>query len=218
VRRFLSAAVAIVALISLGEPVIRADIIGTFDEFGNGTSVNSSTGEQNTITGQSAVDPFDPTNGLMPLVYLIGTNLSMVNGDIVLLDPGTGEVSDLFRFFTTMVDPQNSQNWLIFYSQIESPPIPGALADVGIPSSRQATLLTLTEQGPPEGPRGLFDYMPTTGQPGFAPLPAPFGNLVYNIISFGQPSVVPEPGSVVLLATGLTAVLGTRRLRRRRFD
>ena len=40
---------------------VTADIIGTVDENGNGSSLNTGTGEVRTFSGQNGVDPFDPS-------------------------------------------------------------------------------------------------------------------------------------------------------------
>ncbi len=79
---------------------VRADIIGTFDENGNGTSFYTVTMDTAILPGTNGVDPFDPGNGLKPLVYDLGIQLPMVNGDLVVTDPGSSVVSDIFRFYT----------------------------------------------------------------------------------------------------------------------
>ena len=50
--------------------------------------------------GTNGVDPFDPGNGLKPLIYDLNTSGAMVNGDLVVTDAGSTDTSDVFRFFT----------------------------------------------------------------------------------------------------------------------
>src|SRR4051812_25218068 len=200
-------------LVSLAMPLqgiaARADIIGTFDENGNGRSVYTVTGMTSILTGVNGADLFDPSNGLKPLIYNLGIDgVTMVNGDIEVTDPGTSTASDLFRFYT---DPATTQNLLIVYSEM-SPG--GAVADVGIPGSRQTNLLSLMEMGPVGGPNGIFGYTPTPSQPGYVDIQAGNfqGNLIYNLVG---DSAVPEPSSIVLLGLGLAAAAGFSRARRR---
>jgi hypothetical protein len=186
----------------------RPDIIGTVDENGNGTSFNTSTGVTATFTGQNGVDPFDPANGLKPLIYDIG-NASFVNGDLLVIDPGSGMISDIDRFFSNTA---TGRDLLIIYSQINTSG-GNALADVGIPGTLQTNTLSLTETGPAGGPNGIFNYKPTSSQPGYFAIPPSLGsgNVVYNLNS-DTASVVPEPGSIMLLGAGLAVVLASRRL------
>jgi hypothetical protein len=188
-------------------PLARGDFIGTFDEDGNGKSVDTVTGLTSTISGTNGVDPFDPGNGLKPLIYNLGINeLTQTDGDLVVTDPGSTATSDVFRFFT---DTATSQSFLIVYSQVSTD---GSLADVGIPGTLQENTLSLTETTL-GGLTGLFNYTPAANQPGFVDLVAGGGegNLIYNLIS---DSAVPEPASVVLLGVGLATAVVVRRLRR----
>jgi hypothetical protein len=190
-----------------GEAAVHADIIGTFDENGNGSSVDTVTGLTGTFTGTSGGDPFDPGNGLMPLVYDLTISLPMVDGDLVVTDPVSAATTDIFRFFT---NPTSSQNLLIVYSDIGTG---GSLADVGIPGTLQSNTLSLTLMGPAEGPNGIFNYLPTANQPGYVDIQAGgfSGNLIYNLISV---SAVPAPASLVPLCVGLATAIGVRSLGR----
>lgn len=188
----------------------RADIIGTFDENGNGKSVYTVTGVSAPIMGTNGIDPSDPTNGLTPLVYDLGIqNTAMTDGDIQLTAPGSSDVTDLFRFYT---DTSTSQNLLIVYSLVGG----GNLASVGIPVGRQSNLLTLEKWTASDGSIGVFGYQPTTVQPGFVDIQAGgfTGNILYNLVTY---SAIPEPSSVILLGVGTTAaVVARHRLRARR--
>ena len=187
---------------------VRADLIGSFDENGNGRSVYTINGQTSLIMGTNGVDPFDPGNGLKPLIYDLNTGSAMLNGDLVVTDAGSTDTSDIFRFFTDAT----SRNLLIIYSAMSTS---GALADVGIPGTLQDNRLSLTEEGPEGGPNGIFNYTPTPNQPGYVDLPAAggIGNIIYNLYS---DSAVPEPASIVMLGGGLAAVVGVMRLSRSR--
>src|SRR5262249_53245089 len=72
----------------------RAGIVLTIDEFGH-SSLN---GDFNSLAAGKAIDPFDPNNGLRPLVYSPTTFVPLL-GDITMTEEGTSNaVSDLVRF------------------------------------------------------------------------------------------------------------------------
>ena len=200
-RRTFAFAVGLLLVGSLGPAPVLADIVVTLDENGHGMGLSTTTGQTGTFSGANGVDPFDPTSGLTPLIYDIGHTtpgviaLAPVVGDILLVESsGSSIISDLIRFTTA---PTSGDSLLILYSLVE----PGIhdLADVGLPSSRQTNLLTLSETVGPGGQVGLFDYTPTANQPGYVPLPSSFGSVRYNVIS----SAVPEPSSIILFGIGV---------------
>lgn len=126
-----------------------AQTVITVDEYGNGTAGAA------VLPATTGTDPFDPTNGLRPLIYdLTGVGAPTV-GDIWLTEPNSpGVYSDLLRF---------NNGWLIVYSDLGT----DGVADVGIPSLAQANSLTLAETGPEGGVNGLFNYTPTPLEPGY---------------------------------------------------
>src|SRR4051794_17666492 len=77
--RPIAALVTMSAAMLLQGLAARADLIATFDENGNGKSLYTVTGETATLPGTNDVDPFDPGNGLKPLVYDLKTPTAMVN-------------------------------------------------------------------------------------------------------------------------------------------
>jgi hypothetical protein len=204
-RLFQAAAMVLVVLLCHGGRA-RADIIGTVDENGHGSSLVTETGQTATFTGHNGVDPFDLSNGLNPLIYDIGNTTNpprpLVVGDLLIQETaGSSTLSDLVRFTT---DPTTGDNLLIIYSV--AGPGQNDLADVGIPSALQTNTLALVETVGADGSRGIFGYTPTPNQPGYIPLPANFGSVVYNVIS--DAAAVPEPSSVLMAATAALAGLG----------
>src|SRR4029079_9543074 len=83
---------------------------------------------------------------------------SMVAGDLILLEPLGGILSDVIRF-----NPQQHGGSLVFYS--DNTDGADALADTGFPTAFYTNNITFTEVGP-EGANG-FTYTPIAGQPGF---------------------------------------------------
>jgi hypothetical protein len=163
----------------------------TVDENGNG------------FIGTNAL-PFgvgtEPFSGLSTLFYTLPFQGN--RGDVVLFDI-PGQTADLLRF--------DGNFKLFFFSDADAANPPDALADfVGaFPSPFPAPALTLVfpETGPEAGPNGLFGYNPGINDPGYNTT-----GPTYNFIS--DAAVVPEPGSLALLAGGL-GVFGFRCWRRR---
>jgi hypothetical protein len=140
-------------------------------------------------------DSIDPLNGMsVPTFALTGDT---VRGDLVLLEPGSSVASDLIRFEVGI---------LRFYSERPeagaTPPFDAS--DVGVPTDRQATVVTFNEVGG-EGNNG-FTYTPGPNDPGFIQ----GFDTTYVIISD-----VPEPASISLLACGVS-ILGFITWRQRR--
>jgi hypothetical protein len=160
----------------------------TFDEYGNGTA---STPAQ-TVTLPTLFTA-DPTGGVTGNILVYQLPFEVVTGDVIMTEPGsftTVVLSDVIRF----VDAGNS-GYAIFYSDngdgIDS------LADIsGLPVNVMTNFVTIPEVGPEVGPNGAV-YTPTVGQPGY--INSDFSP-TYNILS---DSTAPEPGSVLLIATGL---------------
>lgn len=143
-------------------------------------------------------DPFDPTNGLFPLIYSYPPDSSErgyadpTGGDLLIHD-GTGMLTDVVRFVGKDI---------VFYSLLGG----GEPADVGLPTTFMSNVVDLTANGP-----GLF-YSPNDGEPGYGAGFAGAGN-VYSTFQITV-SAVPEPALGMLMAVGGLTVLAASRRRR----
>jgi hypothetical protein len=174
-----------------------ARVVITVDENGNGSL---------TLPGLdlpllSHIGP-DPGPGGLPSVLIYNLPFPGYQGDIALTDDGA--LGDVIRF--------NGDGTLIFYSDN----IGGvdALADTPSPPGHAYTnLVTIPEVGP-DGDNGAW-YTPGEDQPGGIGISVEEAGLGYHFIS--DTPVVPEPGSLALLMTGMFSgtPLALRRLRRR---
>jgi len=124
----------------------------------------------------------------------------LVAGDVRIAEPGTG-FSDLIRF-----NPVVGGGSLFFYSDTDGGV--DALADIGLPTLLNTNLVTLPEVSLGALGFGLI-YQPTAGQPGFVA-----GASVPVQYTFISDSPVPEPGTLVLVGSGLGAFIANRRRRR----
>ncbi|MGD0744757.1 MAG: PEP-CTERM sorting domain-containing protein [Verrucomicrobiota bacterium] len=171
-------------------------IIYTFDEFGNSTGPGISPG---------ILQP-DPSGGVAGNVLIYQLPFAVTTGDVVLSEPGLPAPppdSDVVRFWTSTANPNQSE--IIFYSDFSATDPADAPADVGLPSQLINPAI-LNEIGA-EGNNGAV-WNPPAGAPGSIP-----GAVVqYNIISDG---VIPEPGSLALLTSGLGILLGINRFRQK---
>ena len=172
----------------------------TVDENGNGGFTNT-IGFSSPLPGALAPDP-GPGGLAAALTYDLLNPPGLVAGDLMLLEPGSVNISDIIRY-------NSSNGTLVFYSDILSGS--DSLADTGFPSASYANTLTLTEIGL-EGNNG-FTYTPIAGQPGFVAGAA--GPVTYVIMSDVGGNQVPEPTSLSLVGTAILAMGAAVALRRR---
>ena len=136
----------------------------------------------------------DPVSGFPTLTYLL-PGFAGVPGDVVLLEPGNSQPSDIIRF------PGNGRMYF-FSDQGSEGPEPGVLADGPLPPIGALPSVVFPEVGP-EGSNGLFGYAPGVGGIGGGPtLP------VYDFISDGT---IPEPSTALLLCCAVPLILNRRR-------
>jgi hypothetical protein len=184
VTGFITGTVATTAFGQTNVPVI------TVDENGNGTYTFGGT-----TTTLFSTTGLDLNSGLTSLIYVLP--FVPVAGDVILTDT-TGVPTDVFRF--------DGSNKLFVFSDISLTDPADATADVGIPTTFLPNALFLVEAGPEAGPNGYLGY-----NPGFTGPGANSAGATFNFIS---DQVVPEPGSMALLASGL-GIFGFRCWRRR---
>jgi len=186
------------ALLVLGGAASAQSIDITVDENGHGFFFNSGINFGAVLTG--SIQPDAGPGGSFGLTYNLLNPPGFVFGDLLLFEPGSPTLSDWIRF-----NPAGGGT-LVFYSDNDG--IPDSLADtMAFPTDFYSNTVVRTEVGP-EGSNG-FDYMPTTGQPGFV------AGAAFPVIYHIKSDVTPEFGSVVSLG-GLLAAGGAGLWVRRR--
>jgi MYXO-CTERM domain-containing protein len=205
VRRFFALGVTLaVALLLAPAPAKAVLFTVTFDENGFGLIVNS---EHTFVPSSNMPDPFDPGNGLKPLVYDLGIrNPGLVSGDVVILEPGIPGAgsSDVFRFWN---NPDTHHQWAIFYSDIGV--LDNDKADVGLPPTLMTNVLTLTEVDLGGGLSGVtYQALFGSGLPGTSLVTGQ--DAIYNLISDS-----PEPSTLAIAGLGALGLFASRLWRRR---
>lgn len=157
------------------------------------------------LTGVLAADP-GPDGLALALTYTFGS-VVLTAGDVGLLDPITGLLSDAIRFNAagTGDDPGYLAS-LVFYS--DSSDGADALADTGFPGSAYANSVLLQEIGFEDGANGIT-YTPSIGQPGFVD-----GSSITYVIISDTATAVPEPATLGLIGAGVLGLLGYTRRRK----
>jgi hypothetical protein len=192
---------ALAALLSLGL-VGHASAQGfsvriTVDENGNGRLTNTN-GSNSPLPASLALD-LGPGGSAAALTYGLLNPPGLVSGDLLLTEFGGEEVTDWIRF--------NPNGTLVFYSDTGDGV--DSLADQSAFPPEAYTNVRFVDEVGSEGVNGLV-YTPIAGEPGF--VAGAQGPVTYDIISDG--TIVPEPGSLALLATGGMPLLGFLRRRR----
>jgi len=153
-----------------------------------------------TLPCSLVADP-GPGGRASAMTYLLLGPPALVAGDLLLLEPITGAVSDVLRFNPagTGGDPGYLAS-LVFYSDISDGV--DALADTGFPTLLYTNALSLVESGPEAGPNGQFGYTPTADQPGFVPS----FSVTYSFLSDAAGTAVAEPTPLMLITAALAAL------------
>lgn len=178
-------------MLSLTGAAAQFTITFSVDEDGHGTATNS--------TGFFSALPFslanDPTPGGLAnaATYGLLNPPGLVAGNLILLEPGTGNFSDLIRF-----NPTENGGSLVFYSDTTDGV--DSKADIGFPTGFNIDS-AFVEVGP-EGNNG-FTYTPIAGEPGF--IAGARGPVTYVLIS-DSPSAVPLPSTWLMLLGGLAGL------------
>ena len=178
---------ALACAYAITAPSLFAQLIYTFDEFGNSSGPSSAP-----PISPGVLQP-DPSGGLPGPVLVYTVPLPLVTGDVVLTEPGNpstgGQNSDVVRFW----NPTGiNLTQIIFYSDFSATDPADSPADTGLPPQLLNPVI-IPEIGP-EGNNGAV-YTPPPGGPGSFP-----GALIqYNIVS---DSAVPEPGTFALAGLG----------------
>jgi hypothetical protein len=200
IRNILAVLSLAASLLATGGNVLAANIPTiSVDETGPGT-LRFPGGPNFALPGVLALDP-GPGGLSSALTYDLLGPPALVAGDVLLLEPGLGVLTDIIRFNPagTGGNPGYPAS-LVFYSDAFDGG--NSLADRGFPTALYTNTVSLVETGPEAGPNGFFNYTPTANQPGFVP----GFEVTYNFTSDAR--AVPEPASFVMAGTAVLVGLG----------
>jgi hypothetical protein len=165
-----------------------------FDEYGNGASGTNG----GPLTPNPGFLAPDPNNG-NSLALLYRLPMLVNSGDVLVTEPA-GNVSELLRFTNPNGGETGAQDATQMFYYSDNVDGVDSLADFGgIPAILLANG-TIAEVGP-EGNNG-FDWQPDHAA-------YPNGNEYFGT-SDGL-ATVPEPGSLLLLGSGIIGILGLRK-------
>jgi hypothetical protein len=174
----------------------------TLDENGVGT-LQFPQGPIIPAPGVLAPDP-GPGGLQLALTYNLLGPPALTAGDVILFEDQV--MSDILRFNPAGAGGQNAYPAsVVFYSDRFDGA--DALADTGFPTLFYTNILNFPEVGPEGGPNGIT-YTPAEGQPGFVP-----GFSVTYVVQ--SDAAIPEPSTLLLVASGLAAAKRARSRRKR---
>jgi hypothetical protein len=162
------------------------------DENGGSFANNPDLGIFSTLSFDLLPDP-GPGGQASVLTFDLQGPPSLVAGDVLIFEPGSGSVGDVIRFNPDRAggDPFYTAS-LLFYSQ--GPPFDSLADTPSGPGALYANNLSFTEN-----PLGDVYYTPAAGQPGFV------SGFAVNYL-FRSDNNVPEPGTWSLLLAGLSVI------------
>lgn len=140
----------------------------------------------------------DPIGGKTTVEFIFNATIpSVVAGDVKVTEFGSSTVGDVIRFENIS---GSSAVAFIYSNDIGLP------ADVGLPATFQTNTITISENN--VGFAGPFT--PTAGQPGFCATCATAPTYALTSVD------IPEPGTLLLLGSGLLAGTFARRWKKKR--
>jgi hypothetical protein len=125
---------------------------------------------------------------------------SLVQGDLVIYEPGTTTISDVLRFSNNLAQPGTGLLSVYSAREVGEQP-PYDLADVATMPTLGSNVFYMDEQGFENGWNGVT-YTPVSGQPGYI--------TSGQTVTYNFTSDVPEPATIALLGLGALGLLRKR--------